>query len=441
MKINKINIKNILGIQEINFEPGNINLIQGESGSGKTSILEALQRAITGKSERNCFVNTTIDSKGEVYLLIDDNINLKKKFDKNGKTSTKLTKDDISIPSPGTYIKGLINELQLNPIDLIKMEDKELTELILSLIKIKVPDEIINKLGMNIDNDRHGLKVCEEIENTLYEKRGDINREIKLMEGEIEGYKEKLPSMYDVTYAKTIDLKEIFDEISKSNRINVALERAKNIINEKENKIKSINEKSEIEINNLLEKIEGIKERTIKEIEKEHDTAANAEKYIEDNKEINIVELENVYKEKDNYKSFIPIAEELCNKRNLSQIKKEEAIELTQKIDLIRKLPAELLSNSEMPIDNLEYKDGKININGRPIINLSGGERIKFVMDIVKKVSGDLKLILINGFESLNENEQFNFIENCKDDGFQYFITKTCDSELTITNADTGEIF
>lgn len=81
MKINKLKIKNILGIEEIKFKPGNITMIQGKSGTGKTSILEAIQRSITGKSERNCFVSTATDEKGEVYIVMDD-IELVKKFNK-----------------------------------------------------------------------------------------------------------------------------------------------------------------------------------------------------------------------------------------------------------------------------------------------------------------------------------------------------------------------
>ena len=439
MKINKLKIKNILGVQEINFEPGDITLIQGKSGSGKTSILEALQRSITGKSERDCFVNTATDEKGEVYIVMDD-IELVKKFNKNGKTITKLTRNNATINSPNTYMKSIINELQLNPIELIKMSNKDLTEMILSLIDIKVPNDVINKLGVNVDNDKHGLKVCEEIESILYEKRTEINREVKLIVGEIEGYNKKIPNGYDLEYAKNINLKKVFEEISESNKINSYIEKAKHIINEKENKIKAIETKKDIEIKNLMEKIEAIKENAKIEIEKEKETALKAEEYIKDNQKVDIEELETSYKEKESYKSYVHVAEELINKRNIQLRKEEESKTLTKKLEIIRNLPSKLLSNVEMPVDNLQYKNGQITINERPIINLSGGERIKFVMNIVRKISGNLKLILINGFESLNENEQKHFIENCQDDGFQYFITKTCDEDLNLVDLETGEI-
>lgn len=447
MKISKLKIKNILGIQEINFEPGNITIIEGESGSGKTSILESIQRTIIGKSERDCFVNTVTDGVGEVYLVFDENINLTKKYNQDGKNTTKLTRNEISVKAPNTFIKGLVNEYQLNPVELIKMSDKDLTELILELIDIRVPDDIINKIGIQVDNSRHGLKVCEEIENTLYEKRTDINREIKLIDGEIQGYKDKIPENYNVEYAKSIDLKNIFEEISNANKTNSDIQKAKNIINEKNSKIENIREKSEIEIKNLLDKIESIKENTKSLIDKENEIVMRAEKFLdnidkclEGNEEINVQELEDKYREKEKYKSFIGIADELENKKLTHARKKEESEALTKKIELIRNLPIDLLSKVEMPIDNLTYKDGNILISNRPIINLSGGERIKFVMDIVRAISGDLKLILINGFESLNQNEQRQFIENCKDDGFQYFITRTCDSKLNILDGETGEI-
>jgi hypothetical protein len=77
-------------------------------------------------------------------------------------------------------------------------------------------------------------------------------------------------------------------------------------------------------------------------------------------------------------------------------------------------------------------------VNSRPIINLSGGERIKFVMNIVRATAGPLKIILINGFEALSPKGQKEFIDECTGDGYQYIITKVTDGELKITAIDEG---
>ena len=46
MKVAKINIKSILGIDEMEIKPGKITLVEGRNGAGKTSILEAIKAAL-----------------------------------------------------------------------------------------------------------------------------------------------------------------------------------------------------------------------------------------------------------------------------------------------------------------------------------------------------------------------------------------------------------
>lgn len=46
MQISKVQISNILGIQELEFEPGGFTEVSGRNGEGKTSVLEAIKAAI-----------------------------------------------------------------------------------------------------------------------------------------------------------------------------------------------------------------------------------------------------------------------------------------------------------------------------------------------------------------------------------------------------------
>jgi exonuclease SbcC len=108
-----------------------------------------------------------------------------------------------------------------------------------------------------------------------------------------------------------------------------------------------------------------------------------------------------------------------------------------------------LLSQAECPIVGMSIDgQGNVLVNGRPIINLSGGERIKFVMNIVRATAGELKIILINGFEALSPKGQKEFIAECTGDGYQYIITHVTDGDLRVTSisesgtavdAETGE--
>ena len=56
MKINKIGIRNFKTLVDVAFEPGQINILIGANGSGKTTILEAigiLSAAMTDRVDNN----------------------------------------------------------------------------------------------------------------------------------------------------------------------------------------------------------------------------------------------------------------------------------------------------------------------------------------------------------------------------------------------------
>ena len=50
MKISHINIRDVRGVKSMDFKPATINYITGPSGSGKSSVMDAIRYGITGKS-------------------------------------------------------------------------------------------------------------------------------------------------------------------------------------------------------------------------------------------------------------------------------------------------------------------------------------------------------------------------------------------------------
>jgi len=495
MKISMLKLKNCLGIKELEFKPGQITLIEGEEGQGKTSILESIQRFFWNKSERaGVFVYKDSEGsaeKAETYIDLDDGTVMKKYINKENKvTTTSIDKGGMSPKSPETFLKSLVNERQLNPISLIHMEDKALTELILSLIPIKVTKENliewIGELPPFIDLAKHGLQVCKDVVDAYFNKRTGINSRIKDLKSEIKADKEKLPEKYDVEIWRNVSLTEKYDAIKAANTINNdrLIQQAK--IDSKNTVIEGLRNQAKVAITEVKQESADSKKATedkIAELRKqitaleselaqadavcaekvktttEHykgladaveKDAEEARKYLENNPEIDIVPLEAAHKELEEMKSFIRSADDLKAKEIELTTKEAEVQKLTDKIEYMRTKPQMLLAKAEMPIEGISVdSQGNVLVNERPIINLSGGERIRFVMNIVRATAGELKIILINGFESLSPKGQKEFIAECQNDGFQYIVTCVSDGNLkiksigesgTVIDGITGEV-
>ena len=136
-------------------------------------------------------------------------------------------------------------------------------------------------------------------------------------------------------------------------------------------------------------------------------------------------------------KSFIRTYDELQGKsKRLGEVE-DESTTLTNKIELMRAKPQALLSKANMPVEGLSVDaSGNVLINNLPIKNLSDGEKMEFVMNIVKATAGPLKLILVDSFEKLSPERQKSFIDNALKDEFHYIVTKVTDGDMQITLFD-----
>jgi hypothetical protein len=496
MKISLISLKNCLGIKELEFKPGKITLIDGTGKQGKTSIVESIQKTFTNTSERPEFVHSGSD-KAEMYLVLDDGTNIKKYINKQGKVTTvNVEKDGIKYSSAETFLKGLINENQLNPINLINMDDKDLSEYILSLIPIVVTADDLEKwidTVPDVNFNLHGLQVCKAVETFLYDKRTDINRTVRNLTVQVDDIKKKLPEKYDPEKWRNESLTEKYEEIRRANENNSKIKEQETIKNNLEQDIDELRVKCRVDITDVKEKftnskkfkeitisekqnqIEKLKQeivllekdlenidsncnKEIKDVEEKYINFANerkqktkqAEEYLSKNKTIEIEPLEKEHKKIEDMKSYIRTADSLIEKQNELKKNEKEANNLSNKLEIIRSKPTELLSKAKMPVDGLSVSDdGVVLIDNRPIKNLSGTERIEFVLDVVRESAGELKIILINGFESLSPSDQEAFIKKCNGDEFEYIITRVTDGLLrilqidengTIVDNNTGEI-
>jgi myosin heavy subunit len=496
MRISSLELKNCLAITELKFKPGKITLIDGTGKQGKTSILESIQKLFTNESERPEFVHTGAE-KSETYAILDNGTSIKKYVNNQNKVTTvNVEKDGMKFKSAETVLKSMINENQLNPINLISMEDEKLSEYILSIIPIKVTTEDLEKwIGetpVNIDLNQHGLQVCKAVEKYLYDKRTDVNREVSHLKIQISDIQRKLPEKYNPEDWRNKSLSEKYEEIRKANENNQKIKEQQNIADSSEREIENLRTKCKVEITDVKEKYtnkKADKENTIKEkndlieklkqeialIQKEVDNIDDnckeevktvtekytklaeerkaeteiANKYVKENKTVDIESLEKEHKEIEDMKMHIRTADDLKEKEKQLKEKEIEANTLSKNVELMRNKPMELLLKAKMPVEGISVNnDGIVLINNRPIKNLSGTERIQFALDIVRASAGELKTILINGFEALSPSDQEEFIKSCTNDEFQYIITRVTDGLLrmleinengTIIDTETGE--
>jgi energy-coupling factor transporter ATP-binding protein EcfA2 len=430
--IKRLEVYNALGIKEKIIEPGQITLIKGKNGSGKTSILEAIEKAIFNNERRAKFIRSGED---EAVLLVefDDGMRIERKI---GATSSVKVEDGegVRVSKPETFLKSLVGGFAFNPVDFLQEKPQAQTDLLLSTIPISVSREQVEQwfgeIPEGIDYSRHGVKVVKALEAHYYEKRHAVNAELKKMESERETLRKQLPPDYDPEQWKDGTLKEIYDKISKAKDINHHIQRADEFLN-------SAEEKKALIRKNAEEKIKMIQEQMNLELREVEHNETMARQYLAENTVQDIEPLETLAETTEKMKALLPLANNAARIADEIEQAANKQRFYDSAVQFARTLPQTLLESVDCPIEGLGIdQNGEITINGLPIKNLSTSQQIKLSLEIAKVTSGAMKLICIDRFESLDSEMQKEFLTQMEGDGFQYFITQVTDGELTVSGVE-----
>lgn len=231
---------------------------------------------------------------------------------------------------------------------------------------------------------------------------------------------------------------EITEKEDEIKRLQEGIQSCKNRIILKENDLKNIDDGL------VAARIEGLeKERdaSIKAIDERRDEEKKAvqtrgdkaRQFLEANPAKEIAPLEEAANKAETMKGFIALYDQMRAKQADLAAKQANATRLDECVSLARKLPGELLQSITLPIKGLGINDEmQITIDGLPISNLATSRQIKLALDIARATAGELKLICIDRFESLDADQRDIFLREIEQDDYQYWISEVTQGELQV---------
>lgn len=478
MKISKIRIKNLYGIEQLELDGKSIELT-GTNGIGKSSVIDAIRLALTNDSKRKTIVRNG-EKEGSIYIETDTGLKIdrKKRTDKSDYKSIK-DENGNEINSPETFLKEIFTPLQLEPVEFLTMSEKDQNKLLLNLIEFDQDKKeyITEKFGPIdwVDYSNSILEILTEIQDKdgkYYQDREEINRNIRNGNAVINDIVKDIPENYQADKWRNYTLSDKYEELNKMKSFNEKIDKSIAYKQDYENKIKHL---ETIESNKLLN-IETEKNTTKNNIEKQIEEykskIALLEKDLEniDNKYSTVISetksetiaekakldenikvanewaskerkdtdtLEQELKTAEQMKGYLNEYDRAMEMREKVKSLEETSQALTDKIELARKLPGEILATAKIPVKNLTVKDGIPLVNGLSISNLSEGQKLQLCVDVSLSDINNLKLILIDGTEKLSDENRKKLYEICSQKGLQVIATRTDNSdELIVTELE-----
>lgn len=252
MRTTKIQIRDILGIREFNMNGESIEL-SGSNGVGKSSVLDAIRYALTNKSGRDVIVRRGA-VEGEILIETDSGLSIDRKSRINRADYKSIKQNGSEIGSPEAFLKEIFTPLQLNPIEFMAMDKKQQNAIILDMIQydwdMNTIKQWFGEIPAWVNYDQNILAVLNDIQSEngeYYQNRRNIDRDRRNKIAFIEDIGRTLPEGYDAEKWRNASAGDIYRQIESIQRDNQLVERAKQVIENKNNKIRKFEADREIE--------------------------------------------------------------------------------------------------------------------------------------------------------------------------------------------------
>lgn len=475
MKTSLIKIRQAFGVHETQLTDKSVELT-GKKGTGKSSVLDAIRFALTNRSDRDYIVKQGAD-EAEIIIETDTGLSIDRKQKASLNTSDlKLKENGLNVSRPQTFLNDIITPLQLNPVDFISKPIAEQNRIILNLIDYKwdmqTIQEWFGEIPKGIDWHQNILQVLNDIQSekgTYYLTRQQINSEKLFKRKAAEEIAASIPEHFDAAKWEAYDTGAKYQQLNKIQQENSKIQRAKMFRDSYDNKLRGIQADRDIAISNAKDAIsaerEGLEktiERLKAEIRAAEDKLTTLDGKAQDKIAVINADYEtakakldadtgiaNDYADREPtdtsaLQAEIDTAESM--KKHLNEYYRmtkmqqevdelqENSDALTEKIELARKLPGQILKEATIPVKGLTVKDGKPLVNGLPLSNLSDGEKLDLCVDVAISNPTGLQIILIDGTERLDDKSRAALYEKCKAKGLQFIATRTTnDDELKVT--------
>jgi DNA repair exonuclease SbcCD ATPase subunit len=413
MHITRLEITNFEGLKALELEPGDITILKGRNGAGKTTVLEAVRAAITNRPERSHLVYNE-EGEGLILFELSDGMKGSRRITGEGTTagSVRLRIDGATVGSPQSHLNQLSTGFGFNPVAFLALSENEQREAILRVTDIELPFEEAIRLGgrewHSVDYSAHPLIVLKEIEDLLYFHRRDVNRDAKSLLAAAEEMRQSVTEDVDEALLERFDLDRAIATLTRAQDANEAIAKAEHRAGEIQASIAALQEEAE----RVEERLAELREQQV------------------DPEPIR-ADIQLFKAQRDAWRALQDAKDREAEADALSLASKH----LSNLIEEVRQKPAQLLQGADLPVEGLSTNEaGDILVHGLPISELSTGESLMLACEIaIASLPPDgLRIVLVDGLEQLDKANRTKMFDRLAAAGVQVLACEVTDSDLTV---------
>ena len=446
LRVIRATIKNILGIEELDFSLGNVTILSGANGSGKTSALEAFRSIFVGGHDATLLHNGA--DKGEVVLVLNDKSKLVKTVKESASKLSVRDPNGGDVTAPKSFVDALHDTFACNPIDFLTAPKSSRVKTLLEMTPFTLDAAQIKPLtalctAHHVLPTKEPLAYLDSVRKDLFDKRTGVNRSLKDKRATAIEIEQGLPPADDTLEtidARILEIKDVIFELSTS--CTQDTEKLRKSIADR--KSLAANDCATVKLNaqKAIREIEAAMAATCRTLE-----SACTDKVTAIQNEITALQSDTEY-------TLTPEREEMARlnqqrdevqrasgSRQLAIKMQAEAFEheaeaevLTSALETIDNMKLKLME--QLPIDGVEIKNGDIYLDGVPFDRVNEARKIQAAIQlaVVRSQKLDLPFVCVDGLERLDESTFALFVEQAAETDVQFIVSRVSeDKELTIS--------
>lgn len=407
MRIESVSIRSIKGIEALDFELGSVNILSGDNGTGKTSVLDAIRSIFEGGHDPALLRNGA--ESGYVAIRLSDGHQITKTVTEKGSVLAVKSEDGSVVPAPKRFVEQLAEGFAYDPLAFLAAKPKDRLAFLLKAMPIYfTPEEVEALVGARPAKqlDIDGLAAFRQ---GIYERRTAVNLQMKNLDGTITTLQQSLPAEIDECASVTVgELRAKRDAAlaAKEQAIATLRGKAAERIEELRREFESAAEAIRSSCNEAVAAEHSAVDAEIATIDHDLGRAEAAAEHATRAKQ-----------------TILSIADFRAQSKALVG----EALELSRQIEAIDTLKKRKLS--ELPIEGVEPRDGEIYYNGVPLDHVNTQQQVFLAFQVASLLPGKLGFMICDHSEAIVGENWDEFLAGAKRSKYQVVAARATAGE------------
>lgn len=453
MRIERLEIENVRNIARLVLEPKRLTVVKGANGTGKTTIIEAVRAVFEGGFDgRLVRLGETV---AKIRITLNEGTTIERAINRERKSSTLTIKsaDGEIVPSPQKFVESLATGFAYDPLAFLSAKPEKRAKFVeqfadVAVASAELQEAVNDNWWINhYDAKDSAFSNIDRIYEAGYQRRADINRKVRDLDGTINTLRSGIETLNENGNdwaAAEAEAAAGYREAAGALKLaeQAVREQAEAARKAEDTKRATAQDTAIAEYN-----------AAIRAAQEKRDTAmAEASATAAQNKEtiarLESDELQRLQAEQGPIVAEARAAHESARSklaewhkakgareqvdRLEAEVKEKagQAVTMDRVLDNLKKL--RLAKLSQVPIEGLELRDGKVFVGGIDFDALNTAKKIEIALQIAAQKPGELEFMLLDQAEHLDETNWEEFKQGVLASGFQVIAARVDEGALTV---------